>query len=293
MRAMLPATLPSSTGHRPATPIHGRPVSTTTRAAPVRPTAWLPTITAHRVARRVVKPPEKSPDPQQSDAPSASATASMSKGYQRAPAAAPSCNGAGVSVRNVRQQTLEVAGGRWGPTASSHASDREGGRMAATIDEIAPDVFRISTYVAAADLGFAQFLVRDEGPLLYHTGMRRLFAEVHGAVARLIDPATLHWIGFSHFEATSAAPSTSGSRPHRPPSRSAARPAGESTWQTTRPVRPAGWPTTRRSRPGAIGCAFTRRPICPTAGGRATCSTKRPGPCSAPTSFIRAATGRP
>jgi len=73
--------------------------------------------------------------------------------------------------------------------------------MAATIDEIAPDVFRISTYVAAADLGFAQFLVRDEGPLLYHTGMRRLFAEVHGAVARLIDPATLHWIGFSHFEA--------------------------------------------------------------------------------------------
>ena len=36
--------------------------------------------------------------------------------------------------------------------------------MATTIDEIAPDVFRISTYVAAAHLGFAQFLVRDEQP---------------------------------------------------------------------------------------------------------------------------------
>jgi flavorubredoxin len=72
--------------------------------------------------------------------------------------------------------------------------------MATTIDEIAPDIFRISTYVAAGDLGFAQFLVRDESPLLYHTGMRRLFADVHAAVARLIDPATLGWIGFSHFE---------------------------------------------------------------------------------------------
>jgi flavorubredoxin len=72
--------------------------------------------------------------------------------------------------------------------------------MATTIDEIAPDIFRISTYVAAGDLGFAQFLVRDEHPLLYHTGMRRLFGDVHAAVARLIDPATLDWIGFSHFE---------------------------------------------------------------------------------------------
>jgi flavorubredoxin len=72
--------------------------------------------------------------------------------------------------------------------------------MTTTVDEIAPDVFRISTYVAAAHLGFAQFLVRDEQPLLYHTGMSRLFADVHAAIARLIDPATIHWIGFSHFE---------------------------------------------------------------------------------------------
>ena len=52
-----------------------------------------------------------------------------------------------------------------------------------------------------ADLQFCQFLARDEEPLLFHTGMRRLFPTVREAVASLIDPARLRWIGFSHFEA--------------------------------------------------------------------------------------------
>jgi flavorubredoxin len=70
-----------------------------------------------------------------------------------------------------------------------------------TVDEIAPDVFRISTYVPEADLQFAQFLVRDDEPLLFETGMRALFPAVRDAVATLIDPTTLRWIAFSHFEA--------------------------------------------------------------------------------------------
>jgi flavorubredoxin len=70
-----------------------------------------------------------------------------------------------------------------------------------TIDEIAPDVFRISTYAPEADLQFGQFLVRDDEPLLFHTGPRFLFPAVHDAVAKLVDPRTLRWIGFSHFEA--------------------------------------------------------------------------------------------
>lgn len=69
------------------------------------------------------------------------------------------------------------------------------------IDEIAPDVFRISTFFPDFDLQFAQFLVRDDEPLLFHTGMKGLFPVVHEAVGELIDPATLRWIGFSHFEA--------------------------------------------------------------------------------------------
>jgi len=69
------------------------------------------------------------------------------------------------------------------------------------IDEIAPDVFRISNFFPDFDLQFAQFLVRDDEPLLFHTGMKGLFPLVHEAVSELIDPSRLRWIGFSHFEA--------------------------------------------------------------------------------------------
>jgi flavorubredoxin len=71
----------------------------------------------------------------------------------------------------------------------------------ATVTEIAPDVFRISTYVAPFDLQFNQFLVRDDEPLLFHTGLRALLPAVREAVASLIEPAALRWISFSHFEA--------------------------------------------------------------------------------------------
>ena len=69
-----------------------------------------------------------------------------------------------------------------------------------TITEIAGDVFRISTLIPEYDVQFNQFLIRDEEPLLYHTGMPNLFPQVKDAVATLIDPADLRWIGFSHFE---------------------------------------------------------------------------------------------
>jgi flavorubredoxin len=69
------------------------------------------------------------------------------------------------------------------------------------ITEIAADTYRISTYVPEANLGFSQFLVRDEEPLLFHTGGRALFPLVHEAVSKLVDPTTVRWVGFSHFEA--------------------------------------------------------------------------------------------
>jgi flavorubredoxin len=69
------------------------------------------------------------------------------------------------------------------------------------ITEIAPDIFRINMFIPEIRLGFSQFLVRDEEPLLFHTGMRGLFPLVHEAVGKLIDPSTLRWVGFSHFEA--------------------------------------------------------------------------------------------
>jgi len=72
--------------------------------------------------------------------------------------------------------------------------------MTARIDEIAPDLYRISLYVPAFDLQFNHFLVKDDEPLLFHTGMRGMFPAVREAVAALIDPASLRWISWSHFE---------------------------------------------------------------------------------------------
>lgn len=70
----------------------------------------------------------------------------------------------------------------------------------AAIHEIAPDVFRLSLYVPELDMQFNHFLVRDDEPLLFHTGLRVMFPALHEAVGRLIDPASLRHIAWSHFE---------------------------------------------------------------------------------------------
>ena len=75
----------------------------------------------------------------------------------------------------------------------------------AKITEIAPDLFRLTTFVEPFNIQFSQFLVRDDQPLLFHTGPRALFQEVKSAVASLIDPQILRWIGFSHFESDECA----------------------------------------------------------------------------------------
>jgi len=69
------------------------------------------------------------------------------------------------------------------------------------IAEIAPGVFQLSLYVAELQLPFNHFLVVDDEPLLFHTGHRRNFELLRQALATIIDPSSLRWIGFSHFEA--------------------------------------------------------------------------------------------
>ena len=44
--------------------------------------------------------------------------------------------------------------------------------MTPRTDEIAPDLYRISVYVKDFDLQFNHFLIKDDEPLLFHTGMR-------------------------------------------------------------------------------------------------------------------------
>ena len=71
-----------------------------------------------------------------------------------------------------------------------------------TIDEIADGIYRISTPLPAIPGGFTfnQFLVVDDEPLLFHTGLRRLFPGVRDAIARVMPVERLRWVAFSHFE---------------------------------------------------------------------------------------------
>jgi flavorubredoxin len=77
--------------------------------------------------------------------------------------------------------------------------------MHTTIDEIAPDIFRLSTHVdqvaPPAGFSFNQFLVRGDEPFLFHTGMRQLFPLVSEAVNRIVPIGDLRWISFAHVEA--------------------------------------------------------------------------------------------
>ncbi len=70
----------------------------------------------------------------------------------------------------------------------------------ATVTEIAPDLYRLTAYNAAADFQFSSFLFKDDEPMLYHTNLRGFFDEIRDGIASVLDPATIRWIGFSHFE---------------------------------------------------------------------------------------------
>ncbi len=69
-----------------------------------------------------------------------------------------------------------------------------------TTTEIAPEIYRLAIFVPEINLEFSHFLVRDDEPLLFHAGLRSMFPLLREAMSRLIDPAKLRHIGFSHFE---------------------------------------------------------------------------------------------
>jgi flavorubredoxin len=77
--------------------------------------------------------------------------------------------------------------------------------METKIDEIANGVYRLSTFVSViappAGFTFNQFLVLGDEPLLFHTGLRKMFPLVLSAVSRLMPPERLRWITFGHYEA--------------------------------------------------------------------------------------------
>jgi flavorubredoxin len=68
--------------------------------------------------------------------------------------------------------------------------------------EVADGIFRINTPVdIAGGFSFNQYLIVDEEPLLFHTGLRKMFPLVQEAVAAILPIDTLRYIALSHFEA--------------------------------------------------------------------------------------------
>jgi flavorubredoxin len=71
------------------------------------------------------------------------------------------------------------------------------------VDEVADGIYRISTPLDVIPGGFTfnSYLIVDDEPLLFHTGLRKLFATTVEAVAKVMPVENLRWIGGSHFEA--------------------------------------------------------------------------------------------
>lgn len=71
-----------------------------------------------------------------------------------------------------------------------------------SVHEIADAIYRISTPLPAVPGGFSfnQYLVVDEEPLLFHTGLKRGFPLVREAIASVMPVESLRHIAFSHFE---------------------------------------------------------------------------------------------
>ncbi len=70
------------------------------------------------------------------------------------------------------------------------------------IQEIADGIYRINTPLSVVPGGFSfnQYLIVDEEPLLFHTGLRRLFPVVREAIARVMPVERVRHLAFSHFE---------------------------------------------------------------------------------------------
>jgi flavorubredoxin len=76
--------------------------------------------------------------------------------------------------------------------------------METKVDEIAPDIYRLSTWIPdITEHGFTfnQFLLTGDEPFLFHCGQRQLFPLVSEAINRVVPVKKLRWISFGHLEA--------------------------------------------------------------------------------------------
>lgn len=72
--------------------------------------------------------------------------------------------------------------------------------METRVTEITHGIYQLSTFVGAP-IGFNQYLIAGDEPMLFHTGMRQMFPLVAGGVSKILPPETLRWVSFGHVEA--------------------------------------------------------------------------------------------
>ncbi len=73
------------------------------------------------------------------------------------------------------------------------------------LHEVAPGIYRINTPIeipgGPGGFNFNQYLIKDDEPLLFHTGPRRMFPLVAEAIGKVLPLERLRYVAFSHFEA--------------------------------------------------------------------------------------------
>jgi flavorubredoxin len=71
------------------------------------------------------------------------------------------------------------------------------------VHEIAEGIYRINTplKLPVGAFSYNQYLIADDDPMIFHTGLRRMFPLVREAIAAVLPPERLRYIGFSHYEA--------------------------------------------------------------------------------------------
>lgn len=70
------------------------------------------------------------------------------------------------------------------------------------VHEIAERIYRINTPLSVVPGGFSfnQYLIAGDEPLLFHTGLRKMFPVVLEAVRSVMPVEQLRYVAFSHFE---------------------------------------------------------------------------------------------
>jgi flavorubredoxin len=163
----------------------------------------------------------------------------------------------------------------------------------ATVDEIAPDIFRISLGAMPGDpITTSFFLIRDEQPTLVETGYRKTFDAAWDAVSRLLDPTTLRYVVVPHLEGDE-----SGALNHflerAPAAQAVGSPIGAAVNLSDFAIRePLAVDDSTEFDLGHTACVSSSRPTF-TSGTRCSPTTRRPERCSAPTSSSLSERARP